>query len=206
MATVELEQQPAFIPENVTDTDISLGDFLRLYADVEDGYKYEYNNGKIEKTKSIDQAQGFIQKILSKLFYQTKVSREDGSFLAETDMKTSKKQLRRPDLSIYLGSQQAKIANGESQVAPWVGEIISPSDKADLINNKLIEYFNAGVKVVWYIFPASNQVYVYTSLDDVTICRGKTICSSQPVLPDFTISAQELFAYKTMYLEKKEGK
>lgn len=62
-------QQIDLIPENTSDSMISLEDFLRLYSDMEDGYKYEYNKGIIEKTKSMDQEQGFIQKILNKLFY-----------------------------------------------------------------------------------------------------------------------------------------
>ena len=200
MATIE--QNINIIPENISDSYLSLDDFLRLYSNIEDGYKYEFNKGRIEKTKSMSQEQGFIQKILNRLFYQTQVSREDGSFLAETDMKTSENQLRRPDLSIYYGEQQAKIANGENQVAPWVAEIISPTDKADLINKKLEEYFLAGVKVVWHIFPTSDQVYVYTALEEVTICKGKTICSGQPALADFEISAAGIFAYKTKYLQK----
>ncbi len=198
MATIE--QNIDLAPENISDSFISLEEFIRLYSDREDGYKYEYNEGIIEKTKSMDQEQGFIQKILNKLFYQTQVSREDGSFLAETDMQTSKTQLRRPDLSIYYGSQQAKIAKGENQVAPWVAEIISTNDKAYKINLKTEEYFKAGVKVVWNIYPASDQVYVYTSPEKVTVCRGKTICSGKPALPDFEISAAALFAYKTQYL------
>ena len=101
MATIE--QNIDLAPENISDSFITLEEFLRLYSDIEDGYKYEYNAGIIEKTKSMDQEQGFIQKILNRLFYQTKVSREDGSFLAETDMKTSETQLRRPDLAIYYG-------------------------------------------------------------------------------------------------------
>ena len=200
MATVE--QNIDLTPENISDSFISLKEFLRLYSDIEDGYKYEYNKGIIEKTKSMDQVQGFIQKILMRLFVKTALFQDDGSFLAETDMKTSKSRLRRPDLAIYYGSQQAKIANQENQVAPWVAEIISPNDNANKINLKTDEYFKAGVKVVWNIYPASDQVYVYTSPEHITVCRGKTICSGKPALPDFEISAEELFAYKTQYLQK----
>ena len=200
MATIE--QNIDLVPENISDSFITLEEFLRLYSDIEDGYKYEYNAGIIEKTKSMDQEQGFIQKILMRLFIKTTVFQEDGSFLAETDMKTSETQLRRPDLSIYYGSQQAGIAKRENQVAPWVAEIISPSDNANKINLKTDEYFKAGVKVVWNIYPASNQVYVYTSPEDIKVCRGKTICSAKPALPDFEISAENIFAYKTQYLQK----
>jgi len=190
------------VNSSTSETYLSLDMFLRIYANIENGYKYEWNNGKVEKTKNMNQEQGFIQKILMRLFYTTKTSKEDGSFLVETDMKTSDKQLRRPDLAIYSGSQQEKIANGKNQVAPWIGEVISDTDNINRVNQKVDEYFAAGVKVVWHIFPASKQVYVYTASDQVKICRGKEICSGKPALEDFEISANDLFAYQEKYLKK----
>lgn len=83
---------------------------------------------------------------------------------------------------------------GEKQVAPWVAEIISPTDRAGDINAKVIEYFKAGVKVVWHIFPQLKKVDVFTAPDKATICSGKTVCSGTPALPDFEVSAEELFA------------
>ncbi len=192
----------ATIPRTDSDSYISLDDFLRLYSDMEDGFKYEWNNGKIEKTASINQTQISIFKILSRLFSKTKVFEQEGIFISETDMKTSRHQLRRPDLAIYLSEQEEKMINGENQVAPWVGEVISPSDNINRVNKKVREYFAAGVKVVWHIFPELDEVYVYTAPDEVTICRGKRICSGKPALNGFEISAETIFAYKKQ-LKKK---
>ena len=86
------------------------------------------------------------------------------------------------------------MKNRENQIAPWVAEIISPTDRADDINNKLYEYFRAGVKVVWHIYPQSKKVDVFTAPEEVTICSGKTICSGAPAIPDLLIPAEELFA------------
>ena len=119
-------------------------------------------------------------------------------------MKTSDAQLCRPDLAIYLANQRAQMIKGENQIAIWVGEIISDTDNANKINKKLEEYFKAGVQVVWNIYPASNQVYVYTAVDEVTICKKERICSGQPALADFEISAATLFAYKKILKESSE--
>jgi hypothetical protein len=40
---------------------------------MEDGYKYEWNDGSIEKTKTMKQDQLIIQSILLRLFVQTKL-------------------------------------------------------------------------------------------------------------------------------------
>lgn len=187
-------------PDNLSDTDISLEDFLRLYPESESGYKFEWNNGKIEQTKAMDQTQSILlSTILSRLFITTELFKKGGEFVSETHMKTSERQLRKPDLAIYLAEQKVKIAEGKNVVAPWVGEVISESDNINKVLAKLHEYFKAGVKVVWHIFPTLEEVHVYTSPDDITICRGKKVCSGQPVLADFEIAAADIFVYKTAY-------
>ena len=173
---------------------ISKEQFLRDYAKREDGYKYEWNNGNVEKSEAMNQQQAIMQAVFLRHFIQTAVFKAGGLFTAETDMDTSSVQTRRPDLAIYTAEQISRIKKGENQVAIWVAEVISPNDKAEDINKKLEEYFRAGVQVVWHIFPHSQKVDVYTSPDDVTICRGQTFCSGAPALPDLQISAGELFA------------
>ncbi len=173
---------------------ISKEQFLRDYSKREDGYKYEWNNGIVEKTSAMNQQQTKFFILLLDLLLKTNAYKDGGMLVMETDMDTSPVQLRRPDIAFYSGVQRPKMWAGENQVAPWVTEVISPTDKAEDIHKKLDEYFRAGVQVVWHIFPHAEKVYVYTSPDNVTICSGKTICSAAPALPDLEISAGVLFA------------
>ena len=173
---------------------VSKAHFLREYADREDGYKYEWNDGMVEKTQSMNQQQAIIQAVIMRYFVQTQVFKNGGLFTSETNMDTSPVQLRKPDLAIYTNEQLLLMKQGQNQIAPWVAEVISSSDNINHVNQKLDEYFQAGVQVVWHIFPDSKQVYVYTSPEQVTICRGKTICSAAPALADLEISADDLFA------------
>jgi len=172
---------------------ISLELFLEKYADMEDGFKYEWNHGFVEKTTTMNQEQTTIYCLLNRLFCGTQAFKEFGSLTSETDMMTSKKQLRRPDIAFYSGAQLKKMKKRENQIAKWVAEVISDTDNINRVEAKLEEYFAAGVQVVWHIFPALKKVYVYTAADKVTICIGETICSGAPVLPDFEISATDLF-------------
>lgn len=172
---------------------VSKAHFLREYADREDGYKYEWNDGVVEKTQAMNQQQAEIYFILLAHFQKTAAAQAGGGLITETDMYTSTVQLRRPDIAFYSGAQRKLMKKGENQISSWVVEIISTNDQVNLINQKLDEYFQAGVQVVWHIFPDSKQVYVYTSPEQVTICRGKTICSAAPALEDLEIGAEELF-------------
>ncbi len=172
---------------------ISLEKFRASYSDIEDEYKYEWNNGKIEKTKNIKYYQAFLEILLLRLFVQTNAFRLGGGICAEMETMTSKLQLRKPDLAFYTSEQLRIMRTKQFQIPTWVAEIISDTNDMVEVENKMLEYFNAGVQVVWHIIPQKEVVYVYTSPNDVTICRGETICSGAPILPDFQISAKDLF-------------
>ena len=40
----------------------------------------------------------------------------------------------------------------------------------------------------------NQQIYVYTSSTEVTICKGNDVCSADPILPDFSFKVKDLFA------------
>lgn len=193
MAVTKAQISP-FEDKEIQVEKISLKEFLLNYSDKEDGYKYEWKDGIIEKSTPMNQEQTVLLSILLPLFIKTKIFKEGGIISSETDMKTSETQLKRPDIAIYSGEQIQFMKTGENQVAAWVAEVISENDNINKVEAKKDEYFEAGVKVVWHIFPESQKVYVYTAPDKVKICSGATICSSKPALPDFEISAEVLFS------------
>jgi Uma2 family endonuclease len=179
-------------PKNST-RPISLEQFLFKYSNCEDGYKYEWNNGKIEKTKAMNQQQANFFFLLLEKFLQTDAYKNGGGLISEIDMFTSNEQLRRPDIAFYTGEQRKLMKKGENQITSWAIEVISPTDTSLRISLKLVEYFNAGVKVVWHIHPEIQQVHIYTSVEKVQICMGKTMCNAVPAIMDFQIMAEELF-------------
>lgn len=183
--TAEAEEAPTYLSKE---------DFLQEYAKKEDGYKYEWNDGAIEKTNAMNQYQSTIFFLLNRLFLDTTAFKSGGGLITETDVNTSEVQLRRPDISYFTGAQIEKMKEKENQVPPFLIEVISPTDRAEDVNKKLEEYFRAGVQVVWHIFPESQKVDVYASPDEVAICRGKAVCSAAPVIPDLEVEAASLFA------------
>jgi len=171
---------------------LTLQSFRRRYSEREDGYKYEYNEGEIEKTESkMKVSQFYIVNNLTRRFTQTKAFAKGDALAIETEQITLPNRLRRPDLH-YLAVQ--KIKTGDESISDFVIDIISEHDNIKKVYRKLEEYFAAGVKVVWLIFPDLDQVHVYTSIFDITICKGDKVCSAAPVLPDFGMTASEVFA------------
>ena len=75
----------------------------------------------------------------------------------------------------------------------FIIEVISDTDGINRVNDKLVEYFEVGVAVVWHVLPKQQMVYVYTSPTSVTICLGNMVCSAAPAVTDFQISANAIF-------------
>jgi Uma2 family endonuclease len=160
-----------------------------------DGYKYEWNDGELIKFTGMNKKQVYIYDILNKLFTK-KGYWKNGTLVAEYDTQLSGIQMRRPDVA-YLTNEQIQLGrNGEDVIPEFVVEIISGTDNQYKIEEKLTEYFKAGIKLVWNIMPEQQLVYVYTSRKTVKICSDDDVCSAEPVLADFKISVNEIFVEK----------
>jgi Uma2 family endonuclease len=173
---------------------IKLETFLEKYTNRDDPFKYEWNNGIIEKKeKTMNRDQTKILQRLMRLFTKTKAYSLGGELINEVDMyMTSYKRTRRADIVYMTPEQIEESDNGKVSVCPFVMEVISKNDQINDVGDKTIEYFENGVEVLWIIYPKLKKVEVYTSLDDVKICYGDSVCSAAPVLPDFQITVKDL--------------
>ena len=157
-----------------------------------DGVKYEWNDGELIETENMNRKLLFLIGRLYQLFHQTKAFQSGGLLLAEQDVQLSGIQLRRPDLAYFNANQIQQNPENDEPIPEFVIEIISSNDQIYQVEKKIIEYFKAGVKVVWNILSEEKVVYVYTSRQNVKICIENDICSAAPVLPDFEVSVNAL--------------
>ncbi len=158
-----------------------------------DGYKYEWNDGELIKFTGMDKKQVYIFATLSNLFFD-KGYRSLGTFVSEYDTMLTGIQMRRPDIAYFTKEQIENTKKGEDEIPEFVVEIISGNDNINIVEKKIIEYYKAGVGVVWLILPEEKTVHIYTSRKNVQICTDDDICSAKPVLPDFEISVNDIFA------------
>ncbi|WP_460961458.1 Uma2 family endonuclease [Spirosoma litoris] len=163
-------------------------EFLRF--EPVDGSKYEWNDGELIKFAGMKRKHLRIIQNLNLRFDTTRAKQERGQLICEQDVMLTGIQMRRPDVAYFSDEQ---IRNEEDEPIPaFCIEVISPTDESEKVEAKRIEYFKAGVQVVWHIFPENREVYVYTSRKIVQICSDDDSCSAYPVLEDFSISVNEL--------------
>lgn len=179
---------------------ISWEAFKAKYLSREDGYKYEWLNGVVEKSKrTMDKTQLFILRNLLEKFRELQYANKvDGELISEGDLFFLDKH-RRPDIA-FLTNEQIELAADDKldSVPEFVIEVISNTDAINRVNKKIVNYRESGVKVVWHIFPNEHEVHVYCddNLDTVYIKRDDAICSAEPVLPDFQMPVSDIFKRK----------
>ncbi len=184
---------------------VSWAEFRAKYLVREDGYKYEWLQGTVEKTRrSMDQTQFYILQNLMRFFRKIYLQKDvQGELISEGDMFFQGNH-RRPDIAFLSARQIAAAASGENQVPEFVIEIISGNDQINRVHSKMRDYENAGVKVVWHVFPELQTVHVYGGdhLDSMTVCRGEDVCSATPVLPEFALPVNVILAKPAVQVER----
>ena len=174
---------------------ISWEDFQKRYLTREDSYKYEWLNGVIEKTpRTMNPNQFYIWENLSSFLRQIedKIGHRLGAFPMEGDIFFNSNH-RKPDI-VFLNIQQIQEARQNIKPKPeFVIEILSPTDNINRVNKKVENYFAAGVKVLWHIFPEQEIIHVYSDSSTIRICRNTDICSAENVIEGYALPVKEVF-------------
>ncbi len=173
---------------------LSFETFLKKFNNRADGFKYEWNDGVVEKSSAMTTRELFIIDILFRLFVKTKAFELGGILTTEVEQWTLPfVKYRKPDLA-YFTKEQIREGKAEKEpLSEFMVELISKNDQINEVNSKILEYFSAGVKVVWLIFPNQEMVYVYTSPSEVKICMRDALCSAENVIEGFVIKASDIF-------------
>jgi Uma2 family endonuclease len=72
-------------------------------------------------------------------------------------------------------------------------EVVSPHDLAEEIMERLGEYWTAGARLVWVVYPTQRLVYVYEALRQVRILGEADELDGGGVLPSLRIPIASLF-------------
>jgi Uma2 family endonuclease len=128
-------------------------------------------------------------------------SHDQGHLATETlfNMGIPANRNRRPDIAFVSYLRWAKERKQDRDenawpVVPNLGvEVVSPTDDAAELVDKIEEYFKAGVELVWVVYPHQSMVYIYESLTAVRgLTRSDTLDGGK-VLPGFKLPLAELF-------------
>jgi Uma2 family endonuclease len=107
---------------------------------------------------------------------------------------------RRPDVAFVSYQRWAKnrsvprTGNAWNVVPNLNVEVVSPTDSAEELQEKVEEYFRVGVELVWVVYPPQSKIYAYSSPTQVQVLTTADELDGGSVLPGFRLALSELFA------------
>lgn len=107
--------------------------------------------------------------------------------------------VRAPDVAFisYKRLPSEKLAEAEEdfgKVAPdLVVEVISPGERRGKIMQKVQEWLDFGVLVIWVVYPKRRQVHLYTASREPQILTADDTLNGGEILPGFETPVRALF-------------
>lgn len=103
---------------------------------------------------------------------------------------------RLPDVGFIAAERRPKEGAPLSkwEIPPDLAvEVISPNDIWEKVNDKMREYFLAGVRQVWLVSLGQREVLVYDSPTRITVLTEDDDLTSEALLPGFKCRVGNLF-------------
>ncbi len=105
-------------------------------------------------------------------------------------------QVRKPDVSFILRERlpDGLVPRGMCKFRPDLAvEVVSPNDGYEEVEEKLADYFDAGIPLIWVITPKTRTVLVYQADGTGRRLRDTDDLTADPIIPGFRVRIAELF-------------
>jgi Uma2 family endonuclease len=162
---------------------------------------YEIVDGQVVETEHMGVLAGTFANYLAYLINAFAIPRGLGTAFVEVIYRFRPElPQRRPDVSFIPAAQWP--ANLRPDVDPpslhtvpsLAVEVVSPSNSSTEIEDKRLEYFKAGVKVVWVVYPIPRTIHVYSSRDDCHVVSADGTLDGGTAITGFQVKVADVFA------------
>jgi Uma2 family endonuclease len=118
-----------------------------------------------------------------------RVFSNDTGFILERGPDT----VRGPDVSFWSGERLPEILENYTDIPPdLVVEVVSPGDHFTRIQNKVRQYLDCGVRMVWVVDPMDRSVTVYRSREQMKLLIETDTLSGEDIVPGFSCRVADL--------------
>ncbi|MFN7947827.1 MAG: Uma2 family endonuclease [Blastocatellia bacterium] len=165
----------------------------------DDGFRYELVKGELHRMPPAGFEHGNIAlNIGSKLKEHINQTSQGKVVAAETGFQIASDPdtVRAPDAAFVSQQRLDEIGRikGYFPGAPDLAvEVVSPNDIYSEVEEKVLEWLDAGTRMVIVVNPRKRTVTVYRSQTDITILKENDTLSGGDVLPGFSCKVAELF-------------
>lgn len=149
--------------------------------------------------KTVGTYGSYLAAVMVRILGNFALDRDLGIVLgADGMMRLATGLVRIPDVSVISWDRLPNrriLDQAIADVVPDLAvEVISPGNTREEMDRKLHEYIEAGVRLVWYVYPRDREVHVYTTTDDCKVISAEQALEGGEVLPGFTLPVASLFS------------
>ena len=165
----------------------------------DDGKRYELIEGELIEMAPAGLRHGEIAATIALLIGNHVRENDHGSvFVADPGffLKRDPDTVRAPDVAFIVKnslSPEGAPAGFSDTIPDLVVEVVSPSDRANQVQEKIEQWIGHGVKLVWVAYPECRSIMVYSSLSEAHVLHEGETLTGDPVLPGFSCPVAEIF-------------
>jgi len=168
---------------------ITLEEFL-----ANDYESYEYVKGKLVPMSTPTMVHGEISSNLHILLSAHVRKHQLGKmYIAETTFQIGESG-RKPDVAFVSQERLPENRHQASPIPPDLAvEVVSPGDKVYDVQEKTLEYLDAGTRMVWVVEPIAKTVTVYRSPSNIKTLTVNDTLTGEDVIEGFQCAVAEIF-------------
>jgi Uma2 family endonuclease len=170
----------------------------------DDPYAESERSFEIVKGKLVEKHMGLIENLIASILHL-----KLGLFCQENQLGRAVMETpfaipesgndRKPDVAFvsyqtWAANRQIPRVNAWVVIPDLIVEVISPTDKAFDVIDKVREYFAGGVRQVWHVYSNVEQVLIFDSPSSVRIMNRSDELIGDPVVPGFRMQLVDLFS------------
>jgi Uma2 family endonuclease len=176
-----------------TKTLLTLEQFDQL--PVMEGVRYELDEGELLTLTEPMPRHNLVRDNIAAVLRGFVLPRKLGRVFTETGYQLSPETVRIPDVSFVPAERMREIdLDRRIPGAPALAvEVVSPTDLAQDLAQKVDQYLAAGVRAVWVVYPNTSEVHVFRGGGASSVLGAADQLEAPDLLPGFAVLVSRLF-------------
>jgi Uma2 family endonuclease len=163
----------------------------------EDGYRIELVRGRLVRSRGPASLHGVLAARLVHRLVEFVEEGGHGVMLAGAGVVLARNPdtVRIPDAAFFSKQRIPETGYAATYWGPpdLAVEITSPSNRVSEMHEKVTDYTDAGVRVVWVVDPPTRTIFVYQSAGAARMLRHHDVLEGDDVLPEFRLPLAAFF-------------
>jgi Uma2 family endonuclease len=176
-----------------TETLLTIQQFDEL--PIKEGVLYEMNRGELVTMTEPMPRHNRVRDRIARRLGNFVEKRKLGEVFLESGYQLTPETVRIPDASFVSVDQVREIdPDRRIQGAPALAiEVVSSTDLAEELTQKVKQYLAAGSKAVWVFYPKSREVQLFRADGETLLRRDSERLEEPDVLPGFSLDLKTAF-------------